>query len=360
MSLLQIKTTILGSSVTPYSLEFDTPIRTASGEYRHRCGATVELTDSDGFTGSGDAAPWVLTGSGLEASLRSAAVKLEGESVGLDTIEATVSSLKVSPAIQYALELALLDIISQRRSQPLWALLSGSNATNCAPIGINAVATDVADATAFCADGFTGLKLKVGATDIASDIARVRRVRDAVGPEITLRIDANGAYDFDSAREMAVAMADLDISLFEQPVSTTDQLIELKRQTSLPIGADEVVSKDPSFSQKMGACADFVVIKPMALGGLLPSLRMAMAADELNLGVVITSSWESIIGRTGALHLAAAVAATAKNQPAKTHSGLAHPFQKDLAPLWPIVKGAAALPLKAGLGVRAKYKGGGL
>ena len=359
MSLLRSKITVMGSSVTPYSLAFDTPIRTATGDYKHRCGATVEITDSDGFTGSGDAAPWISENSELEASLISATLKLEGKSFDLDNLEATISSLQVTPAIQYALELALLDIISQRQNQPLWALLSNSKSTDGAPIGINAVAIDVADATALCADGFTGLKLKVGATDIASDIARVRRVRDAVGPEITLRVDANGAYDFDSAREMAVAMTELDVSLFEQPVSTTDQLIELKRQTSLPIGADEVVSKDPSFSKKMGACADFVVIKPMALGGLLPSLRMAKAADGLGLGVVITSSWESIIGRTGALHLAAAVAATARNQPAKTHSGLAHPFQKDLAPLWPIVKGAAALPLEAGLGVRARANGGG-
>jgi o-succinylbenzoate synthase len=247
--------------------------------------------------------------------------------------------------------LALLDLLSQRREVPLWALLTNSDSTSHAPIEINAIAVDAEDAAAKCAEGYTGLKLKVGAADIASDIARVRRVREAVGPDITLRIDANGAYDFDSAREMARAMTELNIALFEQPVGSIEQLIELRKQTPLPIGADEVVSSDPTFSKQMGACADFVVLKPMSLGGLIPSLRMAKAADDLGLGVIITSSWESIIGRTGALHLAAAVASIAKNQPVQVHSGLAHPFPKDLAPLWPIVGGAAALPTSAGLGV---------
>ncbi len=356
MSQFKTSSTIIGVSVTPYTLKFESPIRTSTGAYQHRHGTTVELTDSDGYTGSGDAAPWMSTDSDLEGSLRSSASTLKGKSFDMVNLEAELSNLQVSPAIQYALELALLDLISQKREQPLWALLANTDSSSRAAVDINAIAVDADDAVARCAEGFTGLKLKVGTADIDSDIARIRRVRNAVGPDITLRIDANGAYDFDSAQKMAIAMTGLNIALFEQPVGTTEQLIELKQQTSLPIGADEVVS-NPDFSKQMTACADFIVIKPMALGGLLPSLKMAIAADDLGLGVIITSSWESIIGRTGALHLAAAVAAVSKNQPAQTHSGLAHPFPKDLAPLWPIIGGTAVLPTTAGLGVKPQRNG---
>jgi o-succinylbenzoate synthase len=358
VSKIKTSTTIVEVSTRSYTLKFESPIRTATGAYQHRHGTTVELTDTDGYTGSGDAAPWISTGSDLESSLRSSASTLKGKCFDMVNLEAALSNLQVSPAIQYALELALLDLISQRREKPLWTLLANIDSSSRATVDINAIAVDTDDALARCSEGFTGLKLKVGTADTDSDIARIRRVRKAVGPDITLRVDANGAYDFDSARKMAIAMTELNVALFEQPVRTTEQLIELKQQTSMPIGADEVVSNDPDFSKQMRASADFVVIKPMALGGLLPSLKMAIAADDLGLGVIITSSWESIIGRTGALHLAAAVAAVSKNQPAQIHSGLAHPFPKDLAPLWPIIAGTAVLSSAPGLGVKPQRNAG--
>jgi len=346
------------ASVNSYSLRFKTPVRTSTGDYDHRYGAILQITDDSGLTGTGDAAPWGSYIDTLDEDLQLAAAKLLDRPIDIETIEGELSKISASPALQYALELALLDILGQKLDLPLWAVLAKTNSSTHEAIEINAVAVDSKDAIARCDEGFTGLKIKIGANDLATDIDRVRRVREAVGPYVTIRVDANGAYDFDSARQMAGAMSDLGVALFEQPVSTTEQLIALKRHTSVPIGADEVVSSDPAFSEHMGSCADFIVIKPMALGGLLPSLRMAKAADALGLGVIITSSWESIIGRTGALHLAAAVRSVSKNQPTKIHSGLAHPFSEDLAPLWPIVRGAAELPVAPGLGVKTQGKWG--
>src|SRR5439155_1467900 len=149
------------------------------------------------------------------------------------------------------------------------------------------------------AEGFLTLKLKVGMDD---DYARAAVVRDAAGPDVKLRLDANGAWDAPEALRKLRELAPLRIELCEQP---TPDLLGLEG-SQVALAADEMVASDPEGAL---ARAAVIVLKPMLLGGILPALRLARRAHERGRKIVVTSSLESAVGRGGAAHLAAAVLA---------------------------------------------------
>ena len=138
------------------------------------------------------------------------------------------------------------------------------------------------------AEGFLTLKLKVGMDD---DYARAAVVRDAAGPDVKLRLDANGAWDAPEALRKLRELAPLRIELCEQP---TPDLLGLEG-SQVALAADEMVASDPEGAL---ARAAVIVLKPMLLGGILPALRLARRAHERGRKIVVTSSLESAVGRS--------------------------------------------------------------
>ena len=96
----------------------------------------------------------------------------------------------------------------------------------------------VADAQRWATDGFSTFKLKLGGGDNA---AQVRAVREALGPRARIRVDANGAWDVETARRVLAESEPYEIELAEQPVATIEDAAELAAATSIPIAADECV-----------------------------------------------------------------------------------------------------------------------
>jgi len=138
------------------------------------------------------------------------------------------------------------------------------------------------------------------------DIARVAAVRDALGPEGRVRVDANGAWNVDEAEHAIHALAPYDLEYVEQPCATVEELAELRRRVKymgIPIAADESVRKaeDPLAVARAGA-ADILVIKVQPLGGIARALAIS---SEAGLPVVVSSALETSVGLSMGLHLAA-------------------------------------------------------
>jgi o-succinylbenzoate synthase len=254
------------------------------------------LAHQDGLLGRGDAAP--LPELGTE-TLSECLAQLQGGRFDV---------LPEAPAARCAVEQALLDLESQRAGIPLARFLERE-----APLEVPAsvLLTSEAmpelarEAHRAAAEGFGTLKLKVGMED---DYARAAVVRDAAGPEVRLRLDANGAWDATAAMRKLRVLAPLEIELCEQP---TPDLRGLE-SSPVTVAADEMIATDLEGALER---ARIVVLKPMLLGGLKPALRIARRAHERGLRIVVTTSLESAVGRAGAAHLAAAVLALG-SQPA--------------------------------------------
>lgn len=181
-------------------------------------------------------------------------------------------------------------------------------------IGVNAtvpavVAAEVAGVLARF-PGCRTAKVKVAdpGQPLSDDVARVRAVRDALGPEGRVRIDANGAWNVDEAEHAIHALAEFDLEYAEQPCATVDELAELRMRVKymgIPIAADESIRKaeDPLAVARAGA-ADLIVIKAQPLGGLTRALQIVVAAG---LPAVVSSALDTAVGLSQGAALAAAL-----------------------------------------------------
>jgi L-alanine-DL-glutamate epimerase-like enolase superfamily enzyme len=163
-------------------------------------------------------------------------------------------------------------------------------------------------------EGFRVLKLKIG-TDPQTDVARVRQVRETVGPDIRIRVDANQGWTPREAIRVirAVEDAGADLEFVEQPVHAGD-LAGLARVTAAvdtPVMADESVFGLRDLSTLVGTgAADLVNIKLAKCGGLSPAIAMASLARAHGIGYIVGSMMEGPIGVGAAASLVAAVGST--------------------------------------------------
>ncbi|WP_217182908.1 o-succinylbenzoate synthase [Streptomyces sp. AC495_CC817] len=168
---------------------------------------------------------------------------------------------------------------------------------------------------------------------LSDDVARVRAVRETMGPEGRIRVDANGLWNVDEAEHAVHALAAFDLEYVEQPCASVDELSDLRRRVKymgIPIAADESVRKssDPLAVARAKA-ADLLVVKAQPLGGVTHALQIVTAAG---LPVVVSSALDTAIGLSQGAALAAAL-------PALDYDcglGTASLFLDDVAELRPV------------------------
>ncbi|MCW2773979.1 MAG: Mandelate racemase/muconate lactonizing enzyme C-terminal domain protein [Nocardioides sp.] len=142
---------------------------------------------------------------------------------------------------------------------------------------------------------------------LADDQARLEAVRDAIGPDGRIRVDANGLWDVDTA---VASIAVLDraaggLEYVEQPVMSVEDLAVVRRAVGVPIAADESIRRaaDPYRVRDLEA-ADVAVLKVQPLGGVRACLRIA---EDIGLPVVVSSALETSVGIAAGVALAAAL-----------------------------------------------------
>jgi o-succinylbenzoate synthase len=149
---------------------------------------------------------------------------------------------------------------------------------------------------------FPAVKVKVRTV---ADASLVAAVRNAVGPSVAIRVDANGAWDVDTAVHMIGMLARHDLEYVEQPVATIEDLARVRRAVSVPIAADECIRSvdDARHARRLDA-ADVVVLKQQPLGGVRAALEVAEAAG---VPAVVSSMMETSVGIAAGAALAAAL-----------------------------------------------------
>ena len=174
-----------------------------------------------------------------------------------------------------------------------------------AVIPVNAFLPAGAPIDAAALVGFPAIKVKVGRGDPADDVRRIHELRDAVGPEPALRIDANGAWDVATAIDVLGALSSLVIEFAEQPVASVEDLAAVRRATDVPIAADECVrSVEDAQRVRDAGAADVIVLKVQPLGGVRRALEIV---DACGLPAVVSSMMETSVGIAAGVALAAAL-----------------------------------------------------
>jgi O-succinylbenzoate synthase len=176
------------------------------------------------------------------------------------------------------------------------------------PVNVTVPAVDPERAHAIVtASGCRTAKVKVAepGQSAADDLARVEAVRDALGPSGAIRVDANAAWDVDTAVTRIAELDRIGLEYVEQPCATLDELALLRRRIDVRIAVDEGVrrSADP-LRVDLREAADVVVLKVQPLGGVRAALRVAEAHG---LPCVVSSALESSVGIAAGVALAAAL-----------------------------------------------------
>jgi len=332
------------------TLRLTTPLQTAYGVLAERELLTVTVIDGDGHRGFGEAAPLeAYDGVGVDrvqAALERYAPVLAAceERNGAQVIDAC-RQVDDLPAAFAAIDLALWDLAGRRQGLPVAALLSDSPA---AEVAVNATlsaldrAGAAAEAAAAARAGFGCVKVKVGVGD---DAGRVAAVRAAVGPQVALRLDANGAWDVAQAVSAIEALSAAGLELVEEPVHGLAAVREVRERVAVRVAIDETAAEHGALA---AGAADAVCLKISRCGGIAGLLAAAALVRASGAEVYLASTLDGPLGVAAALHAAAALASRGP----LPHCGLATlALFAGLENPLPAREGRIAVPATGGLGV---------
>lgn len=288
---------IASVEVVPYALPFREPYTTAAGTLRRREMVLLRLRSLDGLVGLGEAVPLTLRG-GVALAQVVRELEVLGERETLDEATLRGDAVALSAPARCAALTALLDLRGKRAADESGAPPAPSPPVRCnATLVAGEPAAVAAEAERWAAEGFSTFKLKLGAGD---DVGQVRAVREALGSEARIRVDANAAWDVATAKRTLAALEPLDVELAEQPVATLEESMEIARGTSIPIAADESVESraDAERAAAMEACR-VTGVKLSKVGGPEAAIEIAEV-----LPTYLSSALDGPVGIAAAVQVA--------------------------------------------------------
>ena len=285
-------------------------IATGSSNVAHN--VIVKVITDEGI-GIGNACPNSVTKETYETILRALKIfsnELIGEDVGeIVEINSKMDSLlEKNPSAKAGVDIALYDLKGKIERQPVYKMLGKSKDKMLTDmtIGIMGQEEAVEHAVRYKNEGFKALKIKIG-LDKEKDVKRVKAVREAVGEDIIIRVDANQGYDVKTAIEVLKRIEPFNIEQVEQPVIWDDieGLGEVRDNSSIPITADESVkTKEDALKIIEGRYADKINIKLMKCGGLTKALEINRIAENNGIETMIGCMSENRVSIAAGLHFA--------------------------------------------------------
>jgi L-alanine-DL-glutamate epimerase-like enolase superfamily enzyme len=328
------------------SVALRAPLRAAWGTLRERALLAVELRAADGLLGVGEAAP-LAPYDGVTLERTEEGLAALGELLReFDDVGTARAACRAAGQVSHALaavDMALWDLAGRRAGRPLAALLPGPGRPALARVPVNAsvAVADRAGAARRAADaaraGFSTIKVKVGLGD---DPGRLAAVRAAAGPDVALRLDANGAWSVAQAEAMLRALEPVGLQLCEEPVHGVEALRAVRQGSPVAIAMDETDAPG-------SGAADFVCLKVGRCGGPTGVMQAARAARAAGSEVYLASAYDGPRGIAAALHCAAAL-----HPPLACGLATLELFAEDVAPrALRVHAGEMEVPTCPGLGV---------
>jgi L-alanine-DL-glutamate epimerase-like enolase superfamily enzyme len=314
---------IAAVEIIPVRLPLREPFVVAYASYPDTLSVIVRVRTKEGAEGWGEATPdpnvtgetWGGTTETLRRDLAPVLIGRDARDreAALHALDARIEGV---PAAKAALDIALHDLVARSIGIPLWQLLGGRgrDALQISRVISMGEPTEMAAAAKrHVADGFRTVKVKVGdAANPQLDAQRVAAVREAIGPEVVIKVDVNQGWRSPGTAIQAVrAIAPSRPAYVEQPVLWWDLegLAEVRRQTGAIIMIDEGCHgpRDMLRTANLRA-ADLVNIKLMKTGGILNALKLNAIAETAGIAAQIGTMVESSIASAAGLHAAIAMA----------------------------------------------------
>jgi muconate cycloisomerase len=306
----------------PIQGEIHQELAIASSLGAHNAGnyVLVRMTDDAGRVGLGEASVTsVWSGETQAGTIALVHEVLAPLVIGADPFDTEWISRRMDKAVfgnsfaKGAVEMALLDLQGQTLGVPVYQLLGGKDAqaTNGIRLKfvVGAVEPELASQRAqqMVDRGWKAIKVKVGRhPHPCADVERLRAVREAIGPNVWLSVDANGGYTVEQAVWVAPRLEQLDVALFEQPTRRGDHaaMAQVRRRSGIPIMADESVFTPVDALEVIRAeAADVLSLYPGKHGGIRATQQIAKLAEAAGLPCTIGSNLEREVATAAMAHV---------------------------------------------------------
>lgn len=349
--------TIASVTCQPLSLPMSGPLTTSRHSYARWDGLMVRVTATDGTEGFGESREAVqITGETLASMAAAVRTRLADAAVGLEPGDTEALHQRMARAVagnsaaKAALEMAAYDLAGRLSGLPVCRLLGGAPGApivSSKAISVAPVAKMIDEARREVAKGFGTLKIKTGVDPVA-ELEAIAGIRDAVGPDIAFKLDANQGWTLPEATSFLSRAERFDIQMVEQPLPVWDMAgaAELRRRTPIPVMLDEAIKSPQDALRAIDmAAADYFNLKLLKTGGLRPALDIVALAQAAGLSCQI-GTLDTSIGSAAAVHLVHArrnICFAEINGPTRLAADIASGFS--------VVDGCAQVTPGPGLGV---------
>jgi len=308
---------IIQAMAIPVELQLKEPFAIANETIEVADNILIRLETETGIIGWGCSTPDAVTSETKDTVLRNfeAAKRLV---IGCDPTRINLvnfaldSDIKGNSSLKAGINMALYDIIGKMAGIPLFRLLGGyrEKIATSVTIGLNNTNLMVEKAKQIVSDGFKFIKIKCG-INADDDIENIIAIREAVGPTIKLRLDANEGYSVEEALRIVKTLEKnaVAIEMLEQPTKANYlySLKDVARQCSVPIMADETaLTLRDSFKLVRLEIADMINIKLMKIGGITNAIKANALAELADVPVMVGCMNESMAAMSAGVHFACA------------------------------------------------------
>ncbi|MCU7494674.1 MAG: o-succinylbenzoate synthase [Ignavibacteria bacterium] len=307
-----------GIKYLPYEIKLKEPFITSGRVIEKRKGFFICISSGgENEIAWGEAAPLPEFGS----ETYSEAERALNEQFGLlpnkegiiepDLFETKLSEIASLPALSHGLEQAWLGFRALKENTSLDRFLSVKLKRSVSLnglIGLMSPGEALLRAQMLVEQGFKTLKLKAGRSDFSEDRKSLEAIRSHFGDKIKLRLDVNGKWQFCDALNYVKELEEFNLEYIEQPVLGKEDFFNLAKISPVALAADEIIRNSTEAFDAMGKNPGIVLIlKPMMLGGIRKTLQILKAAEASGVKAVISSSFETSLGRAMLVFLAASL-----------------------------------------------------
>jgi o-succinylbenzoate synthase len=307
-----------------FDLPLVTPFQFSKQNLLSRTGIIISCSDRDQHLGYGEIAPLPgLHKENLESVLSQyMAIKYELINRELSDdlwqldgcFESWLGKYNLFPSLRYGIEMAILNLLACQKSCSLASLLT-STYPKFLPISGLFIPQQGDDSYAhlheLSALGFTTVKLKVGRRSLQEEINTVQTATQILGDGVSLRLDCNRSWDFETAVKFAKAVTDYNIEYIEEPLADSAHLSAFHAVTKIPIALDESLIYQDPWSMVVPHYVGALVLKPALLGGFEHTKAFVSLANSYGIKTVISSVFDSGVGIAALANCAASLVGSA-------------------------------------------------
>lgn len=275
----------------------------------------IIIKTNEGITGWGECSPYMsINGESMDtcfivAQYLAAELKNKNPLQIEECIASMDRLITRNESIKSAFDMALYDIASQHANQPLYQFLGGKKnkiISTDMTVGLGSPDKMAKEALQYKTEGFPSIKVKLGTTT-AEDVERIKTIREAIGNELPLRIDANQGWSVATAIATLNALNDFGIEHCEEPIARWNymELPHVRKNSPIKIMADESCfdEHDAERLAKLNAC-DYFNIKLGKSGGIWHALKIVEVANANNIKLQVGCFMESRLAITALVHFA--------------------------------------------------------